>query len=70
MAKREVIVKIEAVIEYEDTVFDIDDIDNSVVICFRKEDKYAGFHTDEELFLPKMDSMEVIQYLDINIINP
>jgi hypothetical protein len=61
MAKKQAIVQIEAVIEYDDTLFDIDDIDDSVVICFRKEDKYI----DEELFLPKMDGMEVIEYINV-----
>jgi hypothetical protein len=63
MAKKQAIVQIEAVIEYDDTLFDIDEIDSSVVICFRKEDKY----TDEELFLPKMDGMEVIEYIDVGV---
>jgi len=61
MAKKQAIVQIEAVIEYDDTLFDIDDIDDSVVICFRKKDKYI----DEELFLPKMDGMEVIEYMTV-----
>jgi hypothetical protein len=63
MAKKQAIVQIEAVIEYDDTLFDIDEIDSSVVICFLKEDKY----TDEELFLPKMDGMEVIEYVDVGV---
>jgi len=61
MAKKQAIVQIEAIIEYDDTLFDIDDIDSAVVICFRKEDKY----TDEEFFLPKMDGMEVINYISV-----
>jgi hypothetical protein len=63
MAKKQAIVQIEAIIEYDDSLFDMDDIDSSVVICFRKEDKY----TDEELFLPKMDGMEVIDYIDVGV---
>ena len=63
MAKKQAIVQIEAIIEYDDSLFDMDDIDSSVVICFRKEDKY----TDEELFLPKMDGMEVIEYVDVGV---
>ena len=45
MALKRAIVHIVALIEYDDTKFDLDDIDGSVVVCFRKEDKY----TDEEL---------------------
>jgi len=63
MAKKQAIVQIEAIIEYDDSLFDMDDIDSSVVICFRKEDKY----TDDELFLPKMDGMEVIEYVDVGV---
>jgi len=63
MAKKQAIVQIEAIIEYDDSLFDMDDIDNSVVVCFRKEDKY----TDEELFLPKMDGMEVIEYMNVGV---
>jgi hypothetical protein len=63
MALKRAIVQIEALIEYDDTKFDLDDVDSSVVVCFRKEDKY----TDEELFLPKMDGMEVIDYIDVGV---
>lgn len=64
MALKQAMVQIQAVIEYDDKEFDLDDIDSSVVICFRKEDKY----TDEELFLPKMEGMEVIDYIDVGVI--
>lgn len=63
MALKRAIVQIEALIEYDDTKFDLNDVDSSVVVCFRKEDKY----TDEELFLPKMDGMEVIDYIDVGV---
>jgi hypothetical protein len=63
MAIKRAIVQVEAIIEYDDDLYDLNDIDSSVVICFRKEDKY----TDEELFLPKMDGMEVIEYMDVGI---
>lgn len=61
MALKRAVVSIVALIEFDDTKFDLDDIDSSVVVCFRKEDKY----TDEELFLPKMDGMEVIDYIEV-----
>jgi len=64
MALKRAIVHIVALIEYDDTKFDLDDIDGSVVVCFRKEDKY----TDEELFLPKMDGMEVIDYIEVSTV--
>ena len=63
MALKRAVVSIVALIEYDDTKFDLDDIDGSVVVCFRKEDKY----TDEELFLPVMDGMEVIDYIDVGV---
>lgn len=62
MSLKRAIVQIEALIEYDDTKFDLNDVDGSVVVCFRKEDKY----TDEELFLPKMDGMEVIDYIEVS----
>ena len=62
MALKQAIVQIEAVIEYDDKEFDLDDIDSSVVICFRKEDKY----TEEELFLPRMEGMEVLEYIEVS----
>lgn len=63
MALKRAVVSIVALIEFDDTKFDLDDVDGSVVVCFRKEDNY----TDEELFLPKMDGMEVIDYLDVGV---
>jgi hypothetical protein len=63
MALKRAVVTIVALIEFDDTKFDLDDVDGSVVVCFRKEDKY----TDEELFLPKMDGMEVIDYIDVGV---
>ena len=63
MALKRAVVSIVALIEYDDTKFDLEDIDGSVVVCFRKEDKY----TDEELFLPVMDGMEVIDYIDVGV---
>ena len=63
MALKRAIVQIVALIEFDDTKFDLEDIDGSVVVCFRKEDKY----TDEELFLPVMDGMEVIDYIDVGV---
>ena len=63
MALKQAIVQIQAVIEYDDKEFDLNDIDSSVVICFRKEDKY----TEEELFLPRMDGMQVIEYIDVGV---
>lgn len=60
MALKKTLVSISAWIEFDDTKFDLDDIDSSLVICFRNEDKYTG----EELFLPKLDGMEVIDYVD------
>ena len=63
MALKRAVVSIVALIEFDDTKFDLEDIDGSVVVCFRKEDKY----TDEELFLPVMDGMEVIDYIDVGV---
>ena len=63
MALKQAIVQIIAVIEYDDKEFDLDDIDTSVVVCFRKEDKY----TDEELFLPRMEGMEVLEYIEVSV---
>jgi hypothetical protein len=63
MTRKQVIVKIEAIIEYNDDLLDVNDIDNSVVICFRKEDKY----TNQELFLIETNDIKVIEYSDINI---
>ena len=63
MALKQAIVQIQAVIEYDDKEFDLDDIDTSVVVCFRKEDKY----TEEELFLPRMEGMEVLEYIDVGV---
>ena len=62
MALKQAIVQIQAVIEYDDKEFDLDDIDSSVVVCFRIEDKY----TEEELFLPRMEGMEVIEYIEVS----
>lgn len=62
MALKQAIVQIQAVIEYDDKEFDLDDIDTSVVVCFRKEDKY----TDEELFLPRMEGMQVLEYIEVS----
>jgi hypothetical protein len=61
MALKQAIVQIQAVIEYDDTKFDLDDVDSAVVVCFRKEDKY----TDEELFLPRMEGMQVLEYIEV-----
>lgn len=61
MAIKRAVVTIEALIEFDDTKFDLADVDGSVIICFRKENKY----TDEELFLPEMEGMEVIDYIDV-----
>lgn len=64
MALKQAIVQIEAVIEYDNKEFDLDDINGSVVICFHKEDKY----TEEELFLPQIEGMQVIEYIDVGVV--
>ena len=63
MTRKQVIVKIEAIIEYNDDLLDVTDIDSSVMICFRKEDEY----TDQELFFIETNDIKVIEYSDINI---
>ena len=60
MALKQLQVVISAVVEYDDDEFDKNDVDEAVVICFRKEDKYSG----EELFLPFNASMRVVDYIE------
>lgn len=63
MAKKTIRVTISALVEYDDSEFDQNEVESALVICFRQEEKY----TDEEMFLPKLEGMEVIDYIDLFI---
>lgn len=56
---------VSAIVEFDDEEFDKNDLESSAVICFLKTNTYD----DSELFLPKMGSMEVIDYTDLHIID-
>lgn len=63
MAKKELKIYISAIVVYEDNDYDETDVENSLCICFRKEDKYSG----EELFLANLNGLEVVEYQDVSV---
>ena len=62
--KRTYQITIKAVVEFDDEEFEVNDLDSSAVICFMEENTYD----DTQLFLPKMGSMEVLEYQDSEIV--
>lgn len=60
MPRKLIKVNIQAIVEYDDQEYDKSEVDESMVIAFRWEDKYG----DNEVFLPKMNSIEVVEYIE------
>jgi hypothetical protein len=59
MAQKFVEIKMTVVVEYDDSLFDEDDVINKSVLCFLSEDDLGV-----ENFLPSEKGLNVIDYLE------
>jgi hypothetical protein len=55
-------VTIKVAIDVDDTIVEINDIPNQLVVCFYKEDTYGTEH-----FLPKTEGLTITEYIDTRI---